>query len=57
MAFSVEGYWDKERKDSEEFVKWMAMHWFTDEDGNETETILDLHKCTQEELSEFYPVA
>ena len=35
----------------------MALHWFTDEDGIERETFLDLHKCTKEELNEFYPVA
>ena len=36
MAFSVEGFWDKERKDNEEYVKWMARHWYTTDEGIET---------------------
>ena len=36
MAFSVEGFRDNERKDSEEYVKWMARHWYTTDEGVET---------------------
>ena len=57
MAFSVEGYWDKERKNDERYVKWMARWWFTTDEGVKSQIFLDLHDCTEEELNEFYPVA
>ena len=33
MAFSIEGFWDNERKDDERYVKWMARNIFVTDDG------------------------
>ena len=57
MAFSVEGFWDKERKDDEQYVKWMARHIFAMHDGVRKENLLDIHSCTEADLKEFYPVS
>ena len=36
VAFSVEGYWDETSKTDTAYVKWMARHWHTNEEGEIT---------------------
>ena len=52
MAFTVEGYLDGKIKDDPRYVKLLArMFYITD--GETHEKILSLHKCTEEDWSEF----
>ena len=57
FAFSAEGYWDEEMKNDKRYVKWMARHWFTNEAGETKNELLGTHKCTKDDLSDFYPVS
>ena len=57
MAFSLEGYFDNERKDDERYVRWIARTWYTDDNGVEGEIMHNMHLCTEKDLKEFYPVS
>ena len=52
MAFTVEGYLDKKRKDDPRYVKLLARIYYITDD-KEHEKILSLHKCTDKDWSEF----
>ena len=52
MAFSVEGYLDSKIKDDPRYVKLLARIFYKT-DGREHEKVLALHKCTNEDWSEF----
>ncbi len=56
MAFSVEGYSDKKIKDNPMYVKLIAFLTYKI-DGVESQDVLSLHKCTQEDWDEFAPPA
>ena len=55
IAFSFEGYRDKNIKDDPRFVKWI-FRIYGRKDGKEYEHLLPYHKCTQEEYDSFYPI-
>ena len=52
MAFTVEGYLDSQIKDDPKYVKLMA-RMFYKTDGKQSEKILNLHKCTDNDWSQF----
>ena len=52
MAYSVEGYLDNKIKDDPRYVKLLARIFYKT-DGKQHEKILDLHKCTEKDWSEF----
>ena len=56
IAFSFEGEDDDKLKDDPRYVKIIARFWHR-KDGIKGEKILNYHKCTEEDLNEFYPVA
>ena len=56
IAFSFEGEFDHELKDDPRYVKILARLW-TQKNAVKSETILSYHKCTSEDLEEFYPLA
>ena len=56
IAFSFEGYYDKELKNDPRYVKVLARI-RTQTNGEVTEKVLNFHLCTIEDYNEFYPVA
>ena len=56
IAFAFEGENDSRLKDDPRYVKMIARFWHR-KDAIKSETILDYHKCTEEDLNEFYPLA
>ena len=52
VAFSVEGYHSREMKDDPRYVKWLV-RFFTIEEGQEVETMIPFHKCTDEDWEKF----
>ena len=55
MAFTIEDYVKRERKDDPAYVKW-AVRFFGKKNGERFEKWLPFHKCTAEDYSEFYPL-
>lgn len=56
IAYSVEGYLDEERKDDPRYTKWITR--LVGRKNNEDyEKVLSHHECTEEDYSQFYPVA
>ena len=56
MAFSVEGFLDKENKNDPRYVKWYVRIVNTD-DGKRSEKLLPYRLCTEDDYAEFNPVA
>ena len=54
IAFSVEGYLEREVKDDPRYVKYLVRT-FGKKDGKEFEQILPYHKCTEEDWDTFQP--
>ena len=54
FAFGIEGYLDKELKDSPKYVK-TFVRLVTRKDGVDSETILPYHKCTSDDFDQFAP--
>lgn len=52
MAFTVEGYLDSKIKDNPKYVKLLA-RMFYKTDGKQSEKILNMHKCTENDWSQF----
>ena len=55
IAFSVTGYLDKEVKNDSRYVKWIVRHRGYN-DGVLFETLLGIHRCTDDDYAEFYPI-
>lgn len=56
LAFSIEGYHQRERKDSHAYVKYLVRI-FGIADGEEYETILNFHECKSSDWDQFPPPA
>ena len=55
MAFTIEGYAVRERKDDPRFVKW-NVRFFGVRNGEAFEEWLPYHKCTEADYAEFSPL-
>ena len=57
MAFTVEGQFEKERKDDPHFTKFLVRRLVIDPKENyREERFVPYHKCTEEDYAQFYPV-
>ena len=56
MAFTVEGFVDQLAKRDPRYVKWIVRLVGT-QDGQEIETVLPHHDCTDEDFKDFNPVS
>ena len=56
MAFSVEGYLDRENKNDPRYVKWFVRT-VSITDGVQSEKVLPYHECTEKDYAEFSPIA
>ena len=56
FAFSVEGYFDQEMKDSSKYVKYIVRA-RGNREGKKYEKILPYHKCTEEDWNSFPTIA
>ena len=56
VAISVRGYYDKQLKNDPKYIKWIARIRNFEQGGNEVETPVLLHQCTEEDLDKFYPL-
>ena len=55
FAFSIVNYFSKELKDDSRYVKLQA-RLLKKVNREFTETILPLHRCTEEDFEQFYPL-
>ena len=55
MAFTIESYNDKKRKDDPRFVKW-NVRFYGVKNGEAYETWIPYHKCTEEDYAQFNPL-
>ena len=56
MAFTIEGYFDKKRKDDERYVRFFV-NILGKRNGRTFQQIVPHHKCTSAELADFSPIA
>ena len=52
IAWSVEGNLDNKNKNDSRYVKWLV-RFYGKEDGVKVETVLPVHKCTEEDYEQF----
>ena len=55
VAFAFDGYLDEQLKADPRYVKWIFRVLYK-KDGKFKETLLQYHKCTEEDYAEFYPI-
>ena len=55
FAFSIVGYYDRQLKNDPRYVKWLA-RFNRNIDGVGYQRMIGLHKCTENDLTEFYPL-
>ena len=56
MAFTIEGYFDKKRKDDERYVRFYV-NIYGKRNGKTFSQIVPHHKCSSAELAAFSPIA
>ena len=57
LAFTVEGQFEKERKDRPEFTKFLVRRLVINpEEGYREERFIPFHECTDEDYAQFYPI-
>ena len=56
MAFTVEGQFETERKDSQSYAKFLVRRLKLTADGEREESYLPYHECTEADYLQFYPL-